>query len=192
MCIFIVKSTQKEVITMTLGEKIRDARKRLGFSQSQFCKLMNVTRQAVAKWEGDLGIPELPNLRILSNIFNMTFDEFLDESGKYAPLHITNEIDKKVCGKSATPELEILKFFYNDSWEFYSVLKFPYLSFLNNSDTHMYLGIKDEIKLLIYIEDYTIDIFELPNDTNTLKFEYANTKYKRKQKIDIYALSEQK
>ena len=36
---------------MTLGEKIKDARKQAGLSQEQFAEKMNVSRSAVAKWE---------------------------------------------------------------------------------------------------------------------------------------------
>ncbi|MBQ6579255.1 MAG: helix-turn-helix transcriptional regulator, partial [Oscillospiraceae bacterium] len=36
---------------MTLGEKISDLRKNAGYSQEKLAELMDVSRQAVTKWE---------------------------------------------------------------------------------------------------------------------------------------------
>ena len=36
---------------MTLGEKIKEARKQCGFSQEQLAEKLAVSRSAVAKWE---------------------------------------------------------------------------------------------------------------------------------------------
>ena len=46
---------------MTLGEKLKDARKRAGLSQEQLSEKLNVSRSAVAKWETDKGIPDVEN-----------------------------------------------------------------------------------------------------------------------------------
>ena len=40
---------EKEVITMTFGEKLREARKETDLSQEEFAKKMGVSRSAVAK-----------------------------------------------------------------------------------------------------------------------------------------------
>lgn len=168
---------------MTLGEKIRDARKRLGQSQSDFCKLMEVTRQAVAKWEGDIGIPDLPNLRMLSIMFNMTLDEFLDESGAYAPLHITKKLDEKKYGNRR----EVLKDFFSKGWEYYALSRFPYLDFLNG-DVSYFMVCKEDIKIMVNVVGWTLDIFELPRDLKISKFEFLGIKFRTKKKLnfDIY------
>lgn len=36
---------------MTLGQKLKEMRTRLGLSQEQFAKTINVSRQAIIKWE---------------------------------------------------------------------------------------------------------------------------------------------
>ena len=48
---------KKEVIIMTFGEKLKEARKEAGLSQEQFAEKMNVSRSAIAKWESDKGMP---------------------------------------------------------------------------------------------------------------------------------------
>jgi len=42
---------------MTLGEKLRQARKDNGLSQEQLAEKLCVSRSAVAKWETDKGLP---------------------------------------------------------------------------------------------------------------------------------------
>ena len=48
---------------MTLGEKIREARRKCGLSQEQLADKMAVSRSAIAKWETDKGLPDVDNLR---------------------------------------------------------------------------------------------------------------------------------
>ncbi|MBQ5322541.1 MAG: helix-turn-helix transcriptional regulator, partial [Oscillospiraceae bacterium] len=47
---------------MTLGEKISDLRKRKGISQEKLAELLDVSRQAVTKWESGKGNPDTENL----------------------------------------------------------------------------------------------------------------------------------
>ena len=64
---------------MTLGEKIREARRICGFSQEQLAEKMSVSRSAVAKWETDKGLPDVGNLKMLSRLLNVSIDYLLDE-----------------------------------------------------------------------------------------------------------------
>ena len=64
---------------MTLGEKIREARRKCGFSQEQLAEKMSVSRSAVAKWETDKGLPDVGNLKILAKLLNVSVDQLLDE-----------------------------------------------------------------------------------------------------------------
>lgn len=42
---------EREGYTMTLSEKLQNLRKAAGLSQEQLAERLNVTRQAVSKWE---------------------------------------------------------------------------------------------------------------------------------------------
>ena len=67
---------------MTLGEKIRCARKCIGISQGQLADKMCVSRSAVAKWETDKGLPDVENLKQLSRLLCVSVDSLLeDEEG---------------------------------------------------------------------------------------------------------------
>ena len=64
---------------MTLGEKIREARRKCGFSQEQLAEKMSVSRSAIAKWETDKGLPDVGNLKMLARLLNVSVDHLLDE-----------------------------------------------------------------------------------------------------------------
>lgn len=59
---------------MTLGEKIQLSRKKKGMSQEDLANLLNVSRQAVQKWESGASTPELNKLVEMSNIFEVSLD----------------------------------------------------------------------------------------------------------------------
>lgn len=65
---------------MTLGEKIREARRKCGLSQEQLAEKMSVSRSAIAKWETDKGLPDVGNLKILARLLNVSVDLLLDEA----------------------------------------------------------------------------------------------------------------
>lgn len=46
---------------MSLGEKIRAMRQQASLSQEQLAEKLNVSRQAITKWETGKGIPEVLN-----------------------------------------------------------------------------------------------------------------------------------
>ena len=61
----------------TLGTKISEYRKLKGFTQESLANQLNVSSQAVSKWENDLSIPDLPIIIQLADIFNITLDELI-------------------------------------------------------------------------------------------------------------------
>lgn len=65
---------------MTLGEKIREARRKCGLSQEQLAEKMSVSRSAIAKWETDKGLPDVGNLKVLARLLNVSVDHLLDEA----------------------------------------------------------------------------------------------------------------
>ena len=66
-----------------LSEKLYQLRKKSGLSQEQLAEQMNVSRQAISKWESGSAFPESEKLIIISNFFGVTVDYLLkdDEEG---------------------------------------------------------------------------------------------------------------
>ena len=55
---------------MTLGERIAKLRNEAGYSQEYIAEQLEVSRQAVSKWENDLSSPDTENLIKLSELLN--------------------------------------------------------------------------------------------------------------------------
>lgn len=64
---------------MKLGEKIKKFRKGFGLSQEQLAEILNVSRQAITKWENDGGMPDITNLKPLADVFSISVDFLLNE-----------------------------------------------------------------------------------------------------------------
>lgn len=62
----------------TLGEKLKSARKDAGLTQEQLAVKLMVSRQAITKWETDKGMPDLENLKSLSQLLGVSIDYLLD------------------------------------------------------------------------------------------------------------------
>lgn len=67
---------------MTLGEKIRNARKCRGLSQERLSEKLCVSRSAIAKWEPDKGMPDVENLKLWAQLLGVSLDSLLDDSEK--------------------------------------------------------------------------------------------------------------
>lgn len=75
---------------MTIGKKIKTARKNAGLSQEQLAEKLCVSRAAVAKWETDKGLPDIMNLKAISKLLDVSIDSLLDD-GEAADYTVTKE-----------------------------------------------------------------------------------------------------
>ena len=57
--------------TVTLGQRIQSYRKSAGLSQEALGEQLQVSRQAVSKWESDTTVPELESLISMSRMFQV-------------------------------------------------------------------------------------------------------------------------
>ena len=62
---------------MTFGEKLQKLRTRAGLSQDQLAKLLDVSRQAVSKWESGTADPSTTNLLAQAKLFGVSAEELL-------------------------------------------------------------------------------------------------------------------
>ena len=70
---------------MTLDKKLARLRKREGLSQAEVSEELDVSRQAVTKWETGTSRPSIENLQSLSRLYNVPLEYLLDESGDELP-----------------------------------------------------------------------------------------------------------
>lgn len=62
------------------ADRLLDLRRKAGYSQEQLADLLDVSRQAISKWEGAQGRPEVDNVVKLSQIYRVSTDYILTGS----------------------------------------------------------------------------------------------------------------
>ena len=70
---------------MTFGEKLQGLRARRGLSQDALAELLDVSRQAVSKWERDETMPEAEKIIRISDCFQVTTDYLLKDGPERFP-----------------------------------------------------------------------------------------------------------
>lgn len=93
---------------MTFGEKLQYLRKSKGMSQEQLASIINVSRQAVSKWELNDSLPDVENILQLSKLFEVSIDYLLKDD-----IEIENtlkSIDNVTNNKNTAYTLSIASF----------------------------------------------------------------------------------
>lgn len=70
---------------MTLDKKLARLRKKAGLSQAEVSEELDVSRQAVTKWETGLSRPSTENLQSMSKLYNVPIEYLLDDSKDKLP-----------------------------------------------------------------------------------------------------------
>ncbi|MGG0731313.1 helix-turn-helix domain-containing protein [Bacillus paramycoides] len=79
---------------MNLGSQLKRFRESKSFSQEDVARKVGVTRQAVYKWESNKSYPDIDNLILLSELYEVTIDELIKGSED-----AREELDKKDKGE---------------------------------------------------------------------------------------------
>lgn len=90
---------------MKLFEKITTLRKQKGYSQEELANELDVSRQAVSKWELGVSIPDIDKIILMSELFNVTTDYLLKDD----TLQDTN--DSKLETIKRVSKKEVIDFF---------------------------------------------------------------------------------
>ena len=89
---------------LTIGQRIAQERKKQNLSQVGLATRLNVSRQAISKWESDSTIPEIDKLIALSRLFGVSVGWLLgveeqtassEESLSEAQFQIVEKLVKK-------------------------------------------------------------------------------------------------
>jgi transcriptional regulator with XRE-family HTH domain len=93
---------------MNYGQKIAELRKSKGLTQTELGAKLNITAQAVSKWENDLSEPDLDSIKKMCGIFGVSVDTFLgvetpSEKQEIAPATETVKIINGYCEKCKKP-----------------------------------------------------------------------------------------
>lgn len=64
---------------MKTEEKLHTLRKQKGITQAELAEIMDVSRQAVSRWEAGVVTPSIENLKRLSSLYGVPLDYLLNE-----------------------------------------------------------------------------------------------------------------
>ena len=181
---------------MTLGEKLKEIRRRFELSQEELAEIINVSRQAITKWENDNGVPDISNLKELSKVFGVTVDYLLSEGNDLPLLAMKISIDKDKYKNKISSYDKIIEEYFG-KYEVYSLIREKKLNKAENvfdfligagtihladsiGDMSPYCLVKKEkVKLLINIKNWTLTAQVLPEDIDENKFVVENIVFRK-------------
>lgn len=132
---------------MTLGEKIKQYRILNGLSQERLAELLNISRQAIAKWENNLTKPTPDNLYALADIFNISVKELLDGVKTNNPILESNLILIAIVFQAASINIAIQPNFFEINSTGYYIVNILKIIFILISSTWMALNMRYERNL---------------------------------------------
>ena len=188
---------------MTLGEKIKEARKQCGLSQEQLAEKMAVSRSAVAKWEANNGLPDVDNLKALAQLLNVSVDyllddgEVIDEVAMREPYNLSDygkgikkkKKDRVIREKFPDAEIHTLlgklkltksEKVIDNLLGFFTDAPFGTPELINNfknMDKEFYLVENDGKQFLVTITDEFVETRQLAKRITAEKFEIGNWKF---------------
>lgn len=83
----------------TLGSRITQKRKTLGYTQEELAEKVGVSAQAVSKWENDISCPDISLLPNLAKVLGITTDELLTgkkDEVRFVPAEQRKPLDELV------------------------------------------------------------------------------------------------
>ena len=89
------------------GEKIAALRKQQSLKQEDLARMLNISPQAVSKWENDVSCPDISILPHLAKILSVSIDELLSDSPEKIPPVCFNGTDKKKDPKNMVLRIAI-------------------------------------------------------------------------------------
>lgn len=87
---------------MTIGEKLAQLRKQQHYTQEQLAELLDVSRQAVSKWESDISLPETYKLIQLAKLYDITLDELINPNDIIDNIEIQSKTPRQTSITFAT------------------------------------------------------------------------------------------
>ena len=104
---------------MNIGKKIKLLRKENDITQEKLAAYLNVSCQAVSKWENETASPDISLLVPIANFFNVTIDELLGRNEEKQKIEIEEFLNRaSVLGQQGLVKEEI------ELWE-KAVAKYP-------------------------------------------------------------------
>ena len=84
---------------MKLDEKLVSLRKEKGITQLKVAEELDISRQAISRWESGVAMPSTENLRRLSELQSVPLDYFINEDSEQPARVEEDNVEKRKNGK---------------------------------------------------------------------------------------------
>ena len=185
---------------MTFGAKLKQARQNAKLSQEQLAEKLNVSRSAIAKWETNKGMPDIDNLKAISQLLDISIDYLLAEDEQISfqtikePINLDN-YKKHKLRHSKKDSVVVAK--YSDATAIYLLFRekklskiehilewtimpsfgiFSFVDQFNNTDNY-YLVEKNDKQFLVRVSKEFIISSELATKISKEKFVIGENKF---------------
>ena len=114
---------------MTFSEKLLELRKRQGMSQEELAEKLEVSRQAVSRWEQGSAMPDVINLARISKLLGVTADYLINDeitSDREVPIVKKTESDMKKRGREIGFRILICLEFFGMFWQIIGYATSPF------------------------------------------------------------------
>lgn len=92
---------------MKLSDKLIELRKAHGWSQEDFAEKLDVSRQAISRWENGTALPDAQNILRISQLFNITADYLLnDDYESVIAVHTPETAKAQITQEGGAPSVE--------------------------------------------------------------------------------------
>lgn len=82
---------------MKLEEKLVSLRKAKGLSQMKLAEMMNVSRQAISRWEVGTAVPSTENLKYLGRLYDVPLEYLLHDDAP-EPIRANRDLERETSG----------------------------------------------------------------------------------------------
>ena len=141
---------------MDVGTRIKKFRERQNISQDELALKIFVSRQTISNWETNKSYPDMKSLVMLSNIFNVSLDDFI--KGDIVEM-------RKMVDDDKIKKFNVLSFIFFAELLFLAISAYPL------SEIYGFIGIIIWILFFIitFVTAYFIERFKKDNDIQTYK-----------------------
>jgi len=108
---------------LKIGEKIKFERKKRKISQQELADHLNISRQAISRWENNISLPDLDTLVLVSKYFEINLNVFVEDD------HNNKSITNEEIVKKMTPYILVLTAIFTLVILLPSKIKIPILFF---------------------------------------------------------------
>ena len=169
---------------MELKEKLVTLRKEKGLTQLAVAEKLDVSRQAISRWESGIALPSTDNLKSLSALYGVPVDYLLNNDARREVNQVQTDMN---CGEQAIPQkkaaviifasLVCVSILIGRYGLFYRTMYQSSVSEIKNSELH------EAISTLAHNIELYIDEEKHGDSERSLRFMYNNAE-QCKQEID--------